>query len=131
LTSSALQNFSALADIFTEDAIAIYPAPLNVVTGATAIAGNLSYGLQFVTTQHALTTQIIDVFTEYTASATTYYTATHFGMGNFTGQYVIAFGKYIDGLVKTKDGWKINRRRVDNNMVSHLGPTVNPHVDSG
>ena len=131
MTSSALQNFSALANVFTKDAVAVYPAPLNVITGATAIAGNLSYGLQFVTTQHGLTTQIIDVFTEYTASATTYYTANHFGMGNFTGQSVTAFGKYTDELVNTKDGWRINRRLVDNNMVSHLRPAVNPHVDCG
>jgi hypothetical protein len=100
-----------LAGVFTKDTIANYSGQLGVLHGLTAIKGNLSYVLRPVTTQHSLTTQIVDVLTKNTASAMTYFIA-NFGKGNLTGQYLTVYGRYEDQFVLEKDGWRIDRRQV-------------------
>lgn len=56
--------------------------------------------LKPVTTQHALTTQHIEILTDgNSASATTYFTGVHFGKGKWEGQEITAWGKYQDTLV--------------------------------
>ena len=59
----------------------------------------MSYRLEAVTTQHALTTQMIAVSDDgKTADASTYFTATHFGRGKWEGHLLTAWGRYIDSL---------------------------------
>jgi hypothetical protein len=76
-----------------------------------------------VTTQHALTTQHIEIIEDGKhAKATTYFTGIHFGQGKWKGQQVTAWGKYLDDLVCVEDlnsslagssgHWKIEKREV-------------------
>lgn len=76
-----------------------------------------------ITSQHALTTQTIEIAEDgKNAKATTYFTGIHFGQGKWKGQQVTAWGKYNDTLVLTddKDGlpgasgkWLISKREVE------------------
>lgn len=57
--------------------------------------------LRAVTSQHAITTQLIDIAPDgWTAKATSYFTGIHFGQGSWTGQDVTAWGQYSDELVR-------------------------------
>lgn len=92
------KDFSLLSQVFASDAVANYSAPLNILTPLTTIATTLEASLAPVTTQHALTTQLINITSATTANSTTYYTASHFGKGIYEGQLVYAYGKYLDEL---------------------------------
>lgn len=75
-----------------------------------------------ITSQHALTTQHIQISPDgKSADATTYFTGIHFGQGKWKGQQVTAWGKYVDRLVCTgsepelpgaSGQWRISRREV-------------------
>lgn len=74
-----------------------------------------------ITSQHALTTQTIEIAEDgRTATATTYFTGIHFGKGKWQGQQVTAWGKYEDTLILTEDKdipgssghWLISKRVV-------------------
>jgi hypothetical protein len=81
------KNFAALDRVFTCDVVANYSAPLNVITGLSHLQEVLSESLFYVTTQHSFATQVIDVLDEgREAKSLTYFTATHFGQGDFSGQ---------------------------------------------
>lgn len=89
------------------------------------------------TSQHALTTQHINFPPPSptghkkksghkgptSASVMTYFTATHFGKGQWAGKTLTTYGKYIDELVKVEADdeqydeseighWKVRRREV-------------------
>lgn len=122
------RDWSALDNIFADDAVANYSAPLGVLSGLSAIKSTLSNSLvQFTGTQHALGTQIVDVCAADVAISLTYYTATHFlsAPQNSTtlvddGQVVYAYGQYQDTWKKQGDGsWKIVYRNLVY-MVSDL-----------
>ena len=52
-----------------------------------------------MTTQHALTTQTIEIAEDGRyAEASTYFTGVHFGLGKWKGKEVTAWGKYVDRL---------------------------------
>lgn len=71
-------------------------------------------------TQHALSTQVIELTSERTAEATTYGRAVHFGTGQHEGNEVTAWGVYKDKLVKDAsevEGWRIFERE-----ISFIGP---------
>jgi len=74
-----------------------------------------------VTTQHALSTTLINVPTgkDQVATSTSYFRAIHFGMGQFEGQSLLAYGRYEDELVLTNAGWRIDKR----NLI-YMGPFV-------
>lgn len=79
------------------------------------------HSLAPVTTQHALSTSVIDIHGE-TANSTTYFTASHFGQGVFEGAVLYAYGKYLDELVaKEGDGcaW-----RIQNRTLVYMGPLI-------
>lgn len=70
-----------------------------------------------MTTQHALTTQLIDIESAEQAKATTYFTGIHFGTGKWEGKDVSAWGVYHDDLVCLageggRKRWLIARREV-------------------
>ncbi|KAH7177037.1 hypothetical protein EDB81DRAFT_752349 [Dactylonectria macrodidyma] len=66
-------------------------------------------------TQHALSTQLIELTGETTADATTYGRAVHFGKGEDEGRSFTARGMYKDKLVKAvydgREDWRITERR--------------------
>ena len=71
-----------------------------------------------MTTQHSFGTQLIDVLSYDSAFSVTYYTATHFGRGEFVGKTATAFGQYQDVWKKQGNGeWKITHR----NLVYMVG----------
>ncbi|OCL11105.1 hypothetical protein AOQ84DRAFT_353204 [Glonium stellatum] len=104
------KNFDALTNFFTEDVIANYSTPINVLNGLNAVKTALSASLASVHTQHALTTQLINIDGPQTASSKTYFTASHFGLGVYEGEILTAWGRYEDGLIKTSEGWRVKTR---------------------
>lgn len=123
------KNFSLLSSVFTPDAIANYTAPLGVLTGLPAIASTLQQSLETVMTQHALSTQVIEMLGHGRANTTTYYTASHFGVGVWEGEVAYAYGRYEDELVCVRGGeepclWRVQTRTLvymvsacDNSML--------------
>ena len=81
------KNFAALDLVFAADAVANYSTPLNVLTGLPQIEAVLEQALAPVLSQHALSTQVIEIEKGgETAKSVTYFTASQFGMGNMTGK---------------------------------------------
>ena len=82
-----------------------------------------------MTSQHALTTQTIEVAEDgKSANATTYFTGIHFGKGKWQGQQVTAWGKYMDSLVLIESEeslpgasghWLIEKRQLE--IMGRLG----------
>jgi ketosteroid isomerase-like protein len=107
------KNFAALNLVFTPNAVANYSAPLNVVTGLATIESVLEASLAPVTTQHSYGTQVIDVLSANSAFSVTYFTATHFGKGEYLGQILTSHGQYQDVLARQKDlTWRITHRNL-------------------
>ncbi|KAL8828894.1 MAG: hypothetical protein Q9191_002325 [Dirinaria sp. TL-2023a] len=81
------KNFDALNLVFTEDAVANYSAPLNVLVGLSQIQLVLQKSLAPVLSQHAFSSQVIEIEEGgETAKTVTYFTASQFGTGNKTGK---------------------------------------------
>ena len=87
-----------------------------------------------VTTQHALSTNAIDIHGS-TANSTTYYTASHFGRGAYEGAVLYAYGRYIDDFVRVSGGAKYGGEqvwRIQNRTLMYMGPLIgNLSVFSG
>lgn len=81
------KNFAALDLVFTQHVVANYSEPLGVLTGLPAVVSALESSLSPVGTQHAFSTQVIEILAgEVEARSLTYYTASHFGQGDYYGQ---------------------------------------------
>lgn len=108
------KNFDLLRNVFFQDAIANYSAPLNILTPLPVIEKALAAALASVTTQHLLGTQVVELSPGgRKAKALTYFTATHFGKNQYEGQILQAYGQYQDILAKDKDSsWKIQIRNL-------------------
>jgi SnoaL-like domain len=107
------KNFdNGLPAVFTEDAIANYTLPTGVLNGLPAIIQTLSNSLVNFTTQHSLTTQLIDIVGNNKAESVTYLMATHFGIDGtiYEGLVSKAFSKYEDKLRVDHGVWKIYHR---------------------
>ncbi|KAK6439080.1 hypothetical protein LTR95_004711 [Oleoguttula sp. CCFEE 5521] len=118
------KDFGRLSQVFTTDIVANYSEPLNAITGLAQVQQVLQKSLAPVTTQHALSTQVIDIHGD-SANSTTYLTASHFGSGLYEGQVLYAYGKYIDQLVRMSRAyaqaptWRVRAR----NLV-YMGPFI-------
>ncbi|KAF4414859.1 small subunit of phenylpropionate dioxygenase [Fusarium acutatum] len=103
-----------LDNAFLDNAKVDFPGPDGPVQGATAITATVQGMVGKFQTQHALTTQLIEVTGEKTASATTYCMADVFGVGEDKGKRVTSWGLYQDKLVKGnfdgREDWKIAER---------------------
>lgn len=80
------KNFSALNLVFVPDVVANYSPPLGVVTGLHNVMKVLESALEKVTTQHALSTTVVEILDGGRAKTLSYLTATHFGRGIYAGQ---------------------------------------------
>ena len=47
------------------------------------------------------------------------YQASQFGTGNSTGQVLYSYGQYLDMLIATSAGWRINHRQ-----LMYMGPNI-------
>ncbi len=118
--------FDGLDKIFVKEAVANYSAPLNTLSGLTAIKAVLSASLINVSTQHNFGTQIISTLSADSAFSITYYQASHFGHGNLSNQVATAFGQYQDTWKRMSDGnWRIIYR----NLVYMVGCCSRPSRD--
>ncbi|KAL3475583.1 hypothetical protein BJX99DRAFT_259358 [Aspergillus californicus] len=107
------KNFAALSAVFTEDAIANYSAPLNVLAPLSGIQETLRESLKCVTTQHLYGTQVIDVLSPGTARSVTYFQASHFGTKvGLEKEVATAHGQYQDFWVRGEGGWRVKRRNL-------------------
>ena len=70
------KNFDGLSDIFTSDAYTEYPLPVVVPIGPPAIIKSLRINLANFTTQHSLTTQLVNVLSKDKAESQAYFIAT-------------------------------------------------------
>lgn len=104
------KDLASLHFVFTEDAVANYSAPLNILTPLTTIQATLQASLAPVTSQHAYSTQVIELLGPCAARSVTYFRAAQFGMGVYEGQVVYSYGQYRDVLVKLDEGWRVKER---------------------
>lgn len=119
------KNFAALDRVFTCDVVANYSAPLNVIIGLSHLQEVLSESLFHVTTQHSFATQAIDVPDEGgEAKSLTYFTATHFGQGDFSGQVRFNVSAILQGEFSFST-WttKTLTFRTRNRFCIHTGST--------
>ncbi|KAF5573185.1 small subunit of phenylpropionate dioxygenase [Fusarium pseudoanthophilum] len=111
-----LKDWNTFQQVFLDDAKVDFPGPGGPIQGATAITATVQGMVVNFQTQHALTTQLIQVTGEKTATATTYCTADIFGEGEDKGKRVTNRGLYQDKLVKGnfdgREDWKIAERIV-------------------
>lgn len=85
------KNFAALDLVFTEDAVANLSTPFYVQKGLSQIESTIQQALVKVLTQHAYGTQVIEVEVgAKRAKSVTYFTASHFGVGNHTGKVCLS-----------------------------------------
>jgi len=115
------KNFTALSAVFAQNVVANYSAPLNVLYGLDAVEAALQAALAPVNTQHALSTFSVQHLNSEAGTADTvqYYTASHFGMGDYYGQVVYAYGKYVDQWAFRDEGW-----RIENRVLEYMGPLI-------
>ena len=86
-------NYSILDTVFTDDAIANF-ADGTELYGLTTIKSALQTGLVGMISQHALSTQQVEVNSALQqASAVSYLQGTFFGQGNLTGQIYTTYGQ--------------------------------------
>lgn len=111
-----------LPEVFTNDAIAEYPPPVGVLNGVHAIIDSLSLNLINFTTQHSLTTQLVEIVGHDEAKAVTYLYANHFGIDGtiYEGLVSTAFGKYVDKLRVDHGVWKIFNRNESDMVCFYL-----------
>ena len=86
-------NYTILNQVFAANATANFATFAEYLQGLPAIKKGLRDSLANSTSQHALTTQSIDVFEDRKASAVTYITGTFFGQGPYAGQIFTTYGR--------------------------------------
>ena len=117
------KNFAALDLVFTQNAVANYSAPLGVLIGLPQIKAVIQQALAPVISQHALSTQVIEIEKgNRKARSVTYFTASQFGTGNKTGKVLYSYAQYQDSWVKVGDEeWRIYQRNLVYMVISKLG----------
>ncbi|KAH7317175.1 SnoaL-like domain-containing protein [Stachybotrys elegans] len=109
-----LKDWEIFSKAFSDDAKATFPGPGGTIQGITALKTTVQAMVESFQTQHALTTQLIELTGETTANATTYCRTDIFGVDEDQSKNVTSWGMYQDKLVKgTYDGredWRIAER---------------------
>ena len=87
-------NYTMLDLVFSSDAVADFATSAGYVKGLSSIQKGLEAALGGTTSQHSLSTYIINVQDHDTteATASSYLQGAIFGQGNLTGQYLITYG---------------------------------------
>lgn len=86
-------DYSLLQLVFTNDAIGIFGAETPAIQGLAAIEQALKASVGGSVSQHALSTQIVDINDDQSAFAISYLQGTFFGTGNLTGQTYTTYGR--------------------------------------
>ena len=102
--------FEDLAKYFTSNSIIDYPGSFGAIYGVAIFMERLANAIGHLKTQHAITTQVIDVTGPNTATAVTYCAAKHW----LDDKLLFVEGRYDDVLVKTEGDraaqWVIEKR---------------------
>ena len=105
------RDWTLLAEVFAPDGAADYGALAGTPTGPTEIAEACRQVLAGLdASQHMLGNIAVDADGSDRATATSYFRAQHYLVGdNGANTYVVA-GVYTDRLRRTADGWRIDYR---------------------
>jgi len=121
------KNYAGLLGVYTSDAVVSWiggPAAGEVWSGIDDIMAHEVKSLDPYTTMHQSTSSLIELYNNGTANITTYAMWNHFG-GSNPGYVWQAWAKYLDYMVVTQDGWRVQNRTV----VTIAGPlTINMTV---
>jgi len=79
------KNYDALSQVFTDDVVTNYSAPIGVLTPLTAVKQGLQAALAPFLSQHSYGTQIVELLGQCEARSVSYYTATQWGIGAEAG----------------------------------------------
>ncbi len=103
-------DIDGLAAVFTPDCFTDYgPARGGPITGRGAVLARIAAGqAEFRRTQHQIGQSRVHLDGDE-AHVTTYVTATH---EDWSGEVTRVHLRYVDGLRRTDDGWRINCRVV-------------------
>ena len=105
------QNWTLLGKVFNEDASLDYPEAIGAADTLSAFQAKLAASLKDLTSQHAVSTQHIDLHDDATAEVITYVVVSHWGGGATQGQALLASGRYDDQWQKRDGEWKISSRK--------------------
>ncbi|KAK0259351.1 hypothetical protein LTR35_018105 [Friedmanniomyces endolithicus] len=89
------QNWTLLGKVFNEDASLDHPEAIVAADTLFAFQAKLAASLKDLTTQHAVSTQHIDLHDDATAEVITYVIVSHWGAGAKQGQTLPASGRYV------------------------------------
>lgn len=111
-----LKDWDLFSKAFSGNIKAHFPEPVGLVEGIPAFRAKMQTMVASLQTQHALSTQLIEITGEKTAEATTYVRAINFGTGKNEGKQLTAWSMYQDKLVKDvfdgREDWRISERKV-------------------
>ncbi|KAI9743546.1 MAG: hypothetical protein M1818_002860 [Claussenomyces sp. TS43310] len=115
------KQYEQLGRVFHDNVWANYSALIGSFHPLSVLQVGLRRSLAQVTSQHALASPLIHVADDgRTARSATYFTASHFGIGEFYGQALWGWGTYEDNWVKDSTGqWKIIER-----TIAYPGPLI-------
>ncbi|KAI9842015.1 MAG: hypothetical protein M1837_007511 [Sclerophora amabilis] len=132
------KDFAGFDRVFTEDVFAAYGPGPGDLNGLQQLKEGVEKAMSPVTSQHALTTQLIDLHDSESgrhgngsssANSTTFFTSSLFGTGEYEGEIVYAYGKYEDELVKLGGGADADgvpgtnfKWRIKGRAVLYMGP---------
>ncbi|KAJ5588199.1 SnoaL-like domain-containing protein [Penicillium hordei] len=109
-----LRDWEIFSRAFTNNVKVSFPAPAESTEGIAALTSSVQGMVGILQTQHALSTQVIELTGERTAEATTYVSAVLSGVGKNEGKFVTSWGMYQDKLVKDlfegREDWRIAER---------------------
>ncbi|KAM5354584.1 hypothetical protein ACJ41O_001231 [Fusarium nematophilum] len=110
-----LKQWDTFSSAFIDNAKATFPGPIGAIEGIVALNSTVQGMVSNLQTQHALSTQLIELTGDKKANATTYATADLFGVGKNEGKHVTNRGIYQDKLVKVivdgREDWRIAERK--------------------
>ena len=106
-------DLAALARLFTPDCIVVYgPDPSLMARGPAALQASLARMWRWTRTSHHLSNLRIWLDGPGKARSESYVTAWH---ERPDGATATIYGRYLDRLVRTPDGWRIAERRMQMN----------------
>lgn len=106
-------NLAALAGLFTEDCSVIYgDDPALEASGRANLEKSLARMWRWKRTAHHMSNIRVVLVEGGAAEVESYVHAWH---ETPDGQTATIFGRYLDSFVRTEEGWKIARRRMDMN----------------
>ncbi|KAH6867253.1 hypothetical protein B0T10DRAFT_362287, partial [Thelonectria olida] len=95
-----LRDWDIFSNAFLDNAKVYFPEPVGAIEGIAALKATVQGMVGTLGTQHALSTQLIELTGEKTAEVTTYCRTVLFGVGKDEGKCVTGWGMYQDKLVK-------------------------------